>query len=290
MSATGPRLAELKRQHPEWEPWLGVVGPILEEAEAAAWDACVPGESGAAAAAAPRLDRSTVAVPVSLIGSLLDRVLRLAVRSGTHEMATLAPIAEAKPDSLAVFEASLSQDADRLAAMAEARGSDAAAFQSIAALVAVPFLQACNRRWRSSIPEDWVESYCPACGSWPAFVEVRGIERARYHRCGRCGSEWHAHGLTCPFCSTTNHHDLLVLTPQVQGSSAFVEACSRCLGYVKVFNRLQACHPAAVMLEDLGGAALDVAALEQGFARPAGAGYRLDVTVADRPAAARLGG
>ena len=289
MSATAPRLADLKHQRPEWTPWLEIVEAILVETEAPSWDECVPVGTNPVTSAAPRLTRTTVAVPVSSTRGLLDRVLRIAARSGTHEMATLALVADARPDAQAMFQASLCHDAEQIAALAKASGADRAALQAVAALVPVPFLQACNRRWRSSVSEEWVSPFCPVCGSWPAFAEVRGIERKRYYRCGRCGGEWHAHGLSCPFCSTTNHHDLVVLMPQRQGMAAAVDACKRCGGYVKTFNRLQACPPAAVLLEDLGGVALDVAALEHGYSRPAGAAYPLELTVIDRHAAPSTG-
>jgi hypothetical protein len=67
-----------------------------------------------------------------------------------------------------------------------------------------------------------------------------------------------------------------------------IEACTRCRGYVKAFTRLQGCPPAAVLLEDLASADLDVAAFAQGFSRPPGAGYPLEVAVTDRTAARRF--
>jgi hypothetical protein len=39
------------------------------------------------------------------------------------------------------------------------------------------------------------------------------------------------------------------------------------------------------MLDDLASVDLDVAALEQGYRRPQGPGYSLDVTLVDKPAA-----
>lgn len=284
MSATAPRLTDLKSQRPEWTPWLEIVEAILLETAASPWDECVPADSGPMTTAAPRLARATVVVPDSLIHGWLDRMLRVAALSGTREMATLALVADARPDARAVFQAALNHEPERIAAVAETCRGDAAAFQAIVALLPVPFLQTCNRQWRSSVPEEWICPYCPICGAWPAFAEVRGIERTRSYRCGRCGGEWSALGLSCPYCSNTDHHDLVVLVPQRAGISAQVDACTRCRGYVKVFNRLQPCPPAAVMLEDLGGVALDVAALEQGFTRPSGAGYFLEVTVTDRHA------
>lgn len=77
-----------------------------------------------------------------------------------------------------------------------------------------------------------------------------------------------------------DHHALVSLVPQAGGSNAVVEACKSCLGYIKTFTRLQGCAPDMVMLDDLASVHLDVAALEQGFTRPPGPGYPLDVTVA----------
>ena len=94
-------------------------------------------------------------------------------------------------------------------------------FKPSSALLPVPFLQACNRRWASSISESWVEGYCPVCGSWPAFAEVRGIERSRYFRCGRCGGEWHARALCVP---VTARRAIMTsssaLVPEKAGSNA----------------------------------------------------------------------
>ena len=76
--------------------------------------------------------------------------------------------------------------------------------------------------------------------------------------------------------------------PEKAGARAVIDACKRCLGYVKTFTRLQGCPPDTVMLEDLASVALDVAALEQGYTRPAGAGYPLDVTVTANSASATV--
>ena len=127
----------------------------------------------------------------------------------------------------------------------------------------------------------WVEGYCPVCGSLPSFAEVRGIERNRYFRCGRCGSEWHSRALVCPYCAMSDHDELVALVPEKGGSNAVIDACQRCLGYVKTFTRLQGCSPGAVMLEDLASVDLDVAAIEHGFARPPGPGFALGITVTD---------
>jgi FdhE protein len=121
----------------------------------------------------------------------------------------------------------------------------------------------------------------------PAFAEVRGIERNRYFRCGRCGGEWHARALHCPYCAMSDHDELVALVPEkagsnAVGSNAVIDACKRCLGYVKTFTRLQGCSPDAVMLEDLASVDLDVAAIEHGFARSPGPGHALAITVTEK--------
>ena len=42
MTAIDTGLQDLRRQHPEWEPWLAVVQEILSETTNPEWDAFVP--------------------------------------------------------------------------------------------------------------------------------------------------------------------------------------------------------------------------------------------------------
>jgi FdhE protein len=300
-------LQGLKRQRPEWEPWLVVIEEILREAESPTWEAAVPAcsdadapgeraavgsaeapEAGAAAGTAvPRLAGMTIALKAASVRRLLDRLIRIAALSGPPKMATLGTLLRANVDVLKLFTASLRQDTDRVKEVA-ASDADAEALQAVAALVPVPFLQACNRCWASSIPESWQAPYCPVCGSWPAFAEVRGIERQRYFRCGRCGGAWHARSLSCPYCAMGDHDELVNLLPEKSGSHPVIEACRRCRGYVKTFTTLQGCPPATVMVEDLASVDLDVAALDHGYRRPTGQGYSVDVAVIDKGATRRF--
>jgi FdhE protein len=199
-------------------------------------------------------------------------------------MATLRSVFDANPDLVSLFKASLCQDTVPIADTATSCRADAGALEAVIALVAVPFLQACNRRWAASVAPGWREGYCPVCGTWPAFAEVRGIERTRVFRCGRCGGGWHARPLRCLYCGLDDHHALVSLVPDGGGSNAVIEACRSCLGYVKVFTRLQGCAPGTVMLDDLASVHLDVAALEHGYVRPPGSGHSLDLTVVSQGA------
>ena len=59
-----------------------------------------------------------------------------------------------------------------------------------------------------------------------------------------------------------------------------VDACTRCFGYVKTFTALEACPPLGVMIRDLETVALDLAAIDNGHARPSRAGYSLELRCA----------
>ena len=84
-----------------------------------------------------------------------------------------------------------------------------------------------------------------------------------------------------------DHNELVALVPEKDGSNAVIDACQRCLGYVKTFTRLQGCPPGAVMLEDLASVDLDVAAIEHGFARSPGPGFAIGITVTETVSARR---
>jgi FdhE protein len=288
MMTIGTDLNGLKRQRPEWAPWLAVVEEALREAGTAEWDAAVPAvpavTAGAQAASVaqltlPLLAGAALTVQTGAVRGVLERLIRTASQAGAPKLATLDSTIAADSDLLTLFQASLCQESDRVKDVAAARGADADALQAVIALLAVPFLQRCGSRWKSAISGSWVEPYCPLCGSWPAFAEERGIERSRFYRCGRCGSEWHARPLSCPYCAVDDHDALVSLVPGAGRSRGVIEACTRCLGYVKTFTRLQGCPPASVLLDDLASVDLDVAAFTHGYSRPPGVGYPLHITV-----------
>jgi FdhE protein len=288
MTTSAAALARLKQERPEWAPWLAVIEQITHEIAARRWDDAVPPNIRAHQPAVPVLAGATLAVRAGSVRRLFNALIRTASAGSTSKMATLEAAVHPDLHVLALFTAALCQDSVRLNEMAAACGADAEAFQAVAALLPVPFLRACHLRFASAIPESWIEGYCPLCGSWPAFAEVRGIERSRHFRCGRCGSEWHARALCCPYCSIRDHHELVTLVPEKSDSHAVIDACRRCLGYVKTFSRLQGCPPDAVMIDDLASVALDVAALEQGYTRPPESGYSLGVTISDEGAIRRF--
>ncbi len=266
----------LKRRRPEWLPWLSLVDEALRETKSGPWEATVP--DAAPDRAGPQLSGASVRVDGASVHRLFRRLIDVAVRGGTAKMATLERLRNHDIDPAALFHASICLDTAHIADLAETSGADQEALQAAVALVAMPFLQACNRRWSATGQRSWSAGYCPVCASWPAFAEVRGIERSRHSRCGRCGAEWYAEILRCAYCGNNSHDDLVTLVPEQPGPGS-IEACKRCSGYMKVFTRLQGCAAEAVMLEDLGSVDLDVAALGHGYTRPSGPGRAIEVAV-----------
>ena len=288
MTAIEAGLQDLKRRHPEWEPWLAVVQEVLSEAANPEWNALVPTRTDAQQSKMPLLAGMALALKPRAVRRLLEKLIRAAHQSASAKLASLEPALHGDLDFLTLFRASLCQDSERLKEIAAHLGTDSEAFQAVAALLPLPLLHACNRGWASFKSVSWMEGYCPVCGAWPAFAEVRGIERSRYFRCGRCGGEWQAHCLFCPYCNTTDHNELVSLVPEKSGTNSVIDACRRCLGYVKTFTTLQGTPPDKVFIDDLASAHLDVAALEQGYRRPEGAGYSLNLTLTANGALSRL--
>lgn len=287
MTAVSTTVEGLKRARPEWAPWLGALDAIGRECHAQAWERMLPATPPPARNDAPLLGGASIPLQASTVRRLLERLIDLA-RGGTEAMRSLRNVRATDADGVALFTASLRHDTGPVVQLAEAHAADAEALQAVVALLPVPFLQTSRRRMGRSVAPGWTRGCCPLCGSWPALVEVRGIERSRHFRCARCGAEWHARALACPFCGMNDHEQLATLVPERSQAHAVIDACNACRGYVKAFTRLQGCPPEAVMIEDLASVDLDIAALDNGYVRPAGTGCPVDVDIVPARGARRF--
>jgi FdhE protein len=252
------RAAELAREQPSFEPWLSLVEIALEAARDPAWDAAaravVPAAEGEVALAG-----ATIAVEARAAAALVER-LRAAAGSRPVEPGRL-------------LAAAIAQDASLL-------GGDES-LVPLADLASLPLLQACGRRFAERAA-GWSQGHCPICGAWPTLAELRGLDRARRLRCGRCGADWASVPLLCPFCGNLDHESLPSLVPETGGDSRRVDACDRCRGYVKTLASLGALAPELLPLEDLASVELDLAALDRGYRRPEAAPGAPGVRVAER--------
>jgi FdhE protein len=275
-AATAERLARLGREHPEWARWLAALAPVLREIERSTWDAAVPDSTEPAADGTPLVAGALLQVDAGEADRWLD------------ELGGAAGLGLARvPDALAVLEASVEQDGEALAGLAAAAGAPPEAFAAVAGLAAWPLLHACRRRWADRVDPAWSRGHCPVCGAWPALAEARGVERTRRLRCARCGADWAAEWLRCPYCDNRDHSRLAALVSEPTAERRRVEVCRACRGYVKTLTTLQASPPGAVALDDLASVDLDVAARAEEFRRPDRSACPLGARVVARPGPVR---
>jgi FdhE protein len=272
------RLARVAQEHAESRGWITLLQEALREIAEPGWAEVVPDVGpGATGPGVPVLAGVDIVVDSGLAERWMRRLLGAAAGIGAPA-ATLAAAA-ARLDALDVLEAAFDDDESRLKHLALDAAADARALRAVAPLLAMPALHACRAAWAGRIPAGWREGYCPVCGAWPTLAELRGLERARHLRCGRCGSDWATDWLRCPFCGNDDHDTLRSLVAEDSRDSRRVDACGKCRGYLKTVAALTAASPTEVMVEDVVTLAWDIRALEEGYLRPSGAGHRLGATV-----------
>lgn len=116
--------------------------------------------------------------------------------------------------------------------------------------------------------EPWGHGFCPVCGSWPLLGEYRGLELARFLRCGVCATEWEVDRVLCCFCNNRTPQDLTNLTAEGEEQKQRAVACERCRCYVKQLSTLAPIPSAQLLVADLATLHLDLAALQRNYAPP----------------------
>ena len=277
---------------PAWRPWLRLIDRALTAAEDPEWERIVVEPLADRASDAPLLHGAVLHVDARRVRRLLRDLLREAERTAgdtgkerpTERAGGLPNGRVRRLISRSVLEAAIAQDAEAIERAAESAGVDAGRLAVAAQLAATPILRACAARLRDQVPASWMKGYCPICGAWPAMAELRGLERNRRLRCGRCASDWPIPVLRCPFCDELRHDRLRSLLPEGDEQTRRVDTCDTCKGYVKTFSTLQAMRPRALATIDLETVELDMVAEERGYARPSRLAFPVVVTISRRPA------
>ena len=278
-SGVARRLADLERRTPEWRAWLALLGEIDAALEAGKIRVTIdeaPAAPGAAPGA-PLLNGRTVRVDDRALRRLLARLLATASRRAPLH-APAASLERFRPDrdrALRLIEATICHDGATISAAADAQGVEAAALTTVVGLAALPVLATCAATLSSRVPAHWSCGYCPVCGSWPLAAELRGVERERVLRCGRCGAGWCATPLRCAFCGESRHEQLGALATAEGLESRKAETCASCRSYLKSLAALTAHGLVELWLTDLETVELDVAARERGYGRPSASGHRI---------------
>jgi len=256
---------------PAWRPWVRLLDIALEAADDAAWAEAVPEPSPSSSMGAPLLHEVVIRVDATRVRRLLRTLLREAGIQVARRPRRL--------DALGVLRAAIVQDAEALEQKASDAGVDAGPLAAVAQLAAMPLLRACAVRMRDRIPDTWLQGYCPVCAAWPTLVEIRGLERNRRLRCGRCSSDWPIPVLRCAFCGEIHHDRLHALLPEGSEQTRRVDVCDSCHGYIKGFSALQAMSLRSLTTTDLATVELDLVAQERGYERPSRAAFPLSLRV-----------
>jgi FdhE protein len=199
------------------------------------------------------------------------------------------PAAAGRLDYAHLFGEAFVQHADHLAQIARQADVDAELLGAAATLSVAPILRAyaaclqpilARAADGGDMDAAWTRGYCPICGGWPILAELRGVEHAYWLRCAACGGGWPGAVSRCPYCGNSDSRTRTTLA--VNGEQRFhVAACQRCNGYLKVGSALEPPPAELLAIDDVASLHVDLAALEHGFQRPTGSGYRIELAMPD---------
>jgi len=254
---------------PELQPWLRLYEEVRRGLDAPPWARVT--HAAAQADGAPLLADAVIAVDVAPASRLLRGLFERAASAGPPAT-SLDPARLTDDRALALLDAAVAEDGRRFGSLALSLGADPGALHAVAALGVIPLLHACRRALPASVSGAWTHGYCPVCGAWPTLAEARGVERTRRFCCARCGEDWAAGWLRCPYCGNVDHRRSATLVDGGTGTLHRVETCEVCHGYVKTLTVLVATEPAEIALADFRSVALDLVAIDHGYQRPAGTG------------------
>ena len=271
------RLTRLETANPGWRPLLAVVRETiaaLQSREPAVWWDLRPGAGVAApGSGAPLLHQASIALDLGLAQRVLRRLASAAGlerrRLEGHQVRTL-------------LHAVVTENAAIANHLAQELELPASALLTVARHAIIPLLGGCAAQLAGVARPAGPLGFCPVCGAWPILAELRGLEQARRLRCGRCAADWAGEWLCCNFCGERDHRRMGTLVPQA-GASTRVETCASCNGYLKTLTTLVPLSAAELLLGDLETVELDLAARDDGFGRPSGLAFPLELELTAAP-------
>lgn len=276
------RLEELARTDATVAPLARLQATMLRAAAQPAWEAELPPfTEHRLADGLPLLHGRSLPVPLALASDLLAHLAAIA---------GLPWRPQDTDEAGALLQASIVQNGEPIEATAARVGVDPTALATVLGLATAPLLLACGRK-AAPLLENliWDSGFCPVCAAWPLLAELRGLERQRWLRCGRCGAGWPFPHLRCPFCGNADHRTLPYLAPEAAREARQAAACDRCFAYLKTFSTLRPLAPDELLLYDLTSLELDMAALEAEYGRPQARAFPLDLRLEPARSPARRG-
>lgn len=266
-----PDWEALGSARPEWRPWLAVVASIEPELADEGWDARVRRDCVACSGAKParcRLQAFRCELRDGAPQALFARLARTARLAGLRH-ASVESDPGAAIETAALLQRTLFLDATVRDGTPDAGGPETALLHALADLATRPWLHAFRRVHAGAGFVSAPDGSCPCCGAWPTLAEVLGVDRRRRSCCARCGCAWTSMPLVCVYCGNRAHESLATLVGEDEARAQSVDVCLQCRGYLKVVQRISPMPPQQFLLQDYASVELDVAALDQGYRRPA---------------------
>ena len=89
----------------------------------------------------------------------------------------------------------------------------------------------------SDVWEGWLKNYCPVCGRKPVLAQLRKQNegRARYLKCGGCGTMWRWNRLGCTYCDNEDLTKMHILEIEAEPQMR-IDVCDKCHSYLKTYN------------------------------------------------------
>lgn len=274
------RLRDLAQKDPAVAPLAILQAEALSASADPSWERAVPTYSGGRLPrGVPLLHAQVLPVDAESVARLLQHLSKVASEASPAQVDPLRrALGSPEFDSLELLHASITAAGDRMARLAAWAGVQVELLSVVGHLASLPLLRACGRRAAPLLEgQPWQHGFCPVCAAWPTLAEMRGLERQRWLRCGRCGAGWQIAHQRCAYCGNDDHVTLGYLAADAERETRRAETCDRCHAYLKTFATLAALDPAEVGLQDLTTLELDVAALERGYSRPERPGFELQV-------------
>jgi FdhE protein len=293
------RVAALRKARPELDEALDLQHLLIRTAlETARPPRAEPFALPREAAAArlrqgiPLLHDQPITLDVHFAADLFSRLVNaLADRSEAETAQRLDALVSAATsgqlDPQQLFAEAFVQHQDHMVDLAVSADVDADLLAALGAQAVAPLLRAYAERLlpvleRADDGTDagaiWQAGYCPICGGWPLLGELRGVELSQWLRCSACGAGWRGQRLVCAFCANDDYRTLGTLA--IEGEKRFrISVCERCKAYLKVGNAFDPPPAEFLAIDDVASMHLDLAAIERGYQRPGGSGYRIELAV-----------
>lgn len=225
----------------------------------------------------PALAGEPVQVPVDIIRPTLLDLCRALAEGGGGE-ATLQirkAVDEGRLDVPALLTLTLHREQGALRTVATKAGLGHDLLWLVMDLAVSPYAHALLGALFGAVPagsplavalDAWTRGYCPLCGSWPTLAEA--CEDRRRLRCSFCAAAWDVPKGSCLYCGDARERFGSIVTDAARPRRV-VETCGACRGYAKVIDIDTSLPFPLLALADLDSMDLDLAAMQQGFARPA---------------------